>query len=177
MRLALALTVVLLGGCRQVVSIHPLSEPKQTACDPALLGVWKEKDGSDLLTVRAGQKADHCVASWLEKDEIAAFEVRLFQVKDVRLADIVAAKTADTSIPAHLLVKVSVEGSTLRLALLSPEWADQEIREGRFPAHQVLDGGDRIVITAPPAELAPFVARCAAEPKAFDKPEEFRRVE
>jgi hypothetical protein len=77
------------------------------------------------------------------------------------------------SIPAHVFLRVSIEGDTLRAGLLDPEWLGKAVEQKKVAIPNVL-AGDRIILTASTKELQEFVIWHALDEEAFP-PAEFRR--
>ncbi len=111
-----------------------------------------------------------------EKDRLKGHLVRL---GNLRFLDLCPEGIDDSvAIPAHLFVQIRLEGDILRIALLDPEWLEEELaRKQLAPAHVRLPGGGAgsIVLTASTKELQEFVMRHAGNERAFPWAE-FRRL-
>lgn len=172
------LLLSLLGACGPVLSIHPLYTDKDVVFDPALLGSWidpTDKTGSPLVFEGGGSnsyKASMRLGNNTNVDGI--FEVHLVKLQGRLFLDAIQTKNRISgeetdlgiTVPAHVLGRVFVEGSSLRLNLLDEDWIKKELKAGNISiAHEEL--GEDIVLTASTPELQKFVLTHAEDEGAF----------
>jgi hypothetical protein len=173
--LAGAALALLLSGCT-VRSIHPLYTEADLAFDQALIGIWGEEEGKETWTIQgAGDKAYRVI--YAEPGKATMLEGRLVRLGSYHYLDLFPKETDDGfQIPAHLFVKVSVEGDTLRCAILDPDWLRAALADGRVTLPHVAPGsGGGLILTADTKQLQEFVSRHVGDPQAFSEGE-FRRL-
>jgi len=164
----------LFAGCT-VRSLFPLYTENDHVFEPALLGTWAEKpDDKETWTLK-GAQGDAYELVWSDGDKSTVLEARLVRLGGFRFLDLYP-KDADTAfaVPAHVFIRVRVDGDTLHLGLMSPDWLtgmlDREpsrlacvrIREPGFLRSQ-----EQIVLTAPTGKLRDFVLQHAEDKEAF----------
>ena len=168
-----------LTGCEGVVSLHPLTVPngKDTVFDPALLGTWEEIKALDdsaktRLTVA---RAESCYSVIAGPDEIKG-TVQPIRADSRTLLD--AYYPSKTGHPAvHLFFKLRLEKDTAWVAEMESDWLRDQIRSRGELRHEVLaEDGERIVLTASPAELLRYLLPYAADDRSFDEEIELRRI-
>ena len=171
--LALGLAGVLsLTGCAKLVSINPIVTDKEAMLDPALLGVWHDKDGEDTLIVN--QLENHYVIRYVGKSSSAVkLEARLFEAGDVRLMDVVASDDDPFRTPTHIPMRVWLDGTTLRFSLLDSDWLKQHAT--RQLAAQTVEG--RTLITAPSDTVRAFLTEYGIDARACGEPEDLHKAQ
>jgi hypothetical protein len=169
-----------LTGCAGVVSLHPLAEPngKETVFDPALLGTWEElKTDSDGLRTRytlarAGSGYSVIVAG----PEKAKGTFHLMNAGGRSLLDVYY-PSQEGILPVHLFFKLRLEKDTAWVAEMESDWLRDQIRSRGELRHEVLaEDGDRVVLTASPAELRRYLLPYAADDRSFGEEIELRRI-
>lgn len=166
--------VVLFGlaltGC--VPSWNPFYVEKDVVFDAALIGAWrpveaKESSREAWEFTKAGDKL-YQLAQTDAEGQKAAFEARLFKLKEQRFLDLYLTKIEGDEVkfnawagfslvPAHLLLKVEQTEPELKLAVMNPDWIKTFLKQHPDAlAHRVVsDGG--IVLAANTEELQKFV--------------------
>jgi len=174
---AVIATLALLLGC--VPSLYPFYSESDLVFEPALVGTWWGGDSEESWTfTQAGEKAYEMVA---EADGVKKeFEAHVFRLGAVLWLDLypVTPQQPDFHdvhlIPAHTVSRVWLDENALRLGMLAPEWLGAKIkRKAGFVAHAQLD--DRVVLTAPTAQLQKLLRAHADDPLAFGRPVECAR--
>jgi hypothetical protein len=161
---AVALT---LAGCGDLLSLHSLYTAQDRVFDPAIEGRWQREDTT--LTVERDEGfyklTTQSNKNPADRDE---WEMRLVDVGGVRFADILDSEGG----VGHMILKVSVTGSELRLAFFDSKWL-----RGRVPHEEAeVSNGDHLaVLTMSTADLRQLVEKYGSEPKAYDDPLLFRR--
>jgi len=157
---ALALT-----GCSSLLSLNPFVTDDQAAADSALIGTWTDSQDGSVYVIRQDGKA-YAITYTDGSSPAAKFEARLLKAGDAELLDLVSANDDPFQIPAHLIVRVWTDGSTMRWAFLDSDWFKQ------LAAQQlaVQASGDRKLITAPGEAVRQFLLKWGADDRAYDKP-------
>jgi hypothetical protein len=168
-----------LTGCAGVVSLHPLAGPngKDTVFDLALLGTWVavNPQGDGARTRFAVARAESGYSVIAGPDEIKG-TVQLIRADSRTLLD--AYYPSKTGHPAvHLFFKLRLEKDTAWVAEMESDWLRGQIRSRGELRHEVLaEDGDRIVLTASPAELRRYLLPYAADDRSFGEETELRRI-
>lgn len=166
---AVLLLLLPLTGCLDLLSVHPLATPETAVADAALPGMWTsaESDADASALVRAIPGASAWDVIWIPRDTDEApvrFRAALVRLNGRLILDLVRADRPDMGVSTHFFFLYQRDQDTLRLAWLDSEWLRAEAtRPGVIP-HTL--SGTRPVLTAPPAALAAFFARTAADPRA-----------
>jgi hypothetical protein len=182
----LSALVLLLAGCDGgpagnplVPCLHPLFTQADLDFDPALVGVWAEKEGEVTFTF---QKSDGMAYQLtITEDEASAqFQAHLVRLGGFWFLDLYPdAPEADEFSKLHLLrahsiARVWLVGDRLRLGFLDSKWLREKIEEKSVQMdHQKLEGA--IVLTAATDDLQGLVFRYANDENAFPKPMELER--
>jgi len=173
------LGALLLTGCFDVPSIHPLFTEGDLMFEPALVGIWTDKNGELLVVRQSGQEKAYKVLHVSGKDlsAMGKYDVYLAQLGEFRFLDILPEENSEY-IPSHYFASLRLEKEQMRIAFPDSKWLRQQIIEARAPAHTLLPRRDqKMVLTAPTRELQQMIRKYAAEPKAYDKGGlEFRRM-
>jgi hypothetical protein len=172
--LAVAGFVLLMTGCT-VRSLQPLYTEKDLIFDPQLLGVWAEqgdkpdeyvtflKDADNTYTVRTGDSPE--------------LQGRLMKLGGDMFLDLTPAGADDAfNIPGHLFVRIRVNGDTIQVTPIDPDWAEHAADAGTLGLSHFRIGS-KVVLTASPKELQAFVTRHAGDGSVFKHSTEYRRVE
>jgi hypothetical protein len=191
----LLLTAVLATGCKDhyfQVSVHPFLSTTGAPGDlggrwvgegdestglvfvPAEEGEWR----LDVFDPRAGE----------EKPAQAALGVLHFgRVGGTLYWDMTAPPVASADelarehiLDLHSVARVRLDGETMEIAFLKPEWMSEALADGRVDlAHFREDEDDRegsVILTAATAALEAFLEAHGEDPDAFGEPEVFHRV-
>jgi hypothetical protein len=166
--LAVLGSALLMTGCGDLLSLHPLYTGQDRVFDAALEGRWEDDD--NLLTVeRSGDSYEVVLKSKKDPSEKQTYEMHLVNIGGVRFADILPTG----GILGHMFLKVRVSASELRIAFFDSAW----LRE-RIPHEDVLvaKGNRQAVLTAHTPELRKQVEKYAAAPEAYDDEIRYRRA-
>src|SRR5689334_19480308 len=107
---------LLLTGCGDLYSLHPLFTKADQAFDPALEGRWEDDD--NVLTVE--RRTDLYWAIFQSKrdaSEKGEYEVHLVDIAGVRFADLLRQDEI-----GHMFVRTRAAGNELRLTFLDSAW-------------------------------------------------------
>ena len=148
-------------GCSNLVSLNPLASDDQMIQNSALSGVWADDDNS-LYIVRPADRAYEI--TYIEKKGMPIhFNAKLFRIGDAQILDLTPADDDPFRLNVHTPVRIWVDSATLRFTFLDSKW----LREHAAKELPVQDN-DRTLITAPAAALGQFLARYAADERAFE---------
>jgi hypothetical protein len=175
MILLAAAGTLMLAGCDNpaLISTEPAVSDQGTVFDASLLGTWETKQGGDLCIVRRGQGNAYAV-TYVSDGSARKFEGRLFLAGQARLMDVSPQDSDDFQISGHALIRILSSADTLRWAYLDTDWLRQHAA-GEL-ANKPRDGG-KLLLTAPTARLASFLANYAADEQAHAGIEEWKRLQ
>jgi hypothetical protein len=167
--------ILCVSGCTP--SLFSLFTEEDLVFEPELVGKWVEND-TRLTFVRS---ANRYSLYWTEKNfttkEFVSYEFQahLVQLGSHRFLDFYPEELEfeDTFYGGHFLrlhtfYRFSLEGDTLRLVGLDPEWIEDIIDEGKIQINHVRDSHGKVLLTAPTKELQELVSKYADDPKAFN---------
>ena len=176
------LSTLLFAGC--VPSLHSFYTSDDISIDKELVGTWKQDNGKSkwVFSRDRGKKQQYKLVVEAEEDKKtkrAEFLATVFKIKGQVYIDLYPGGEPfkeDTSalyafhvLPAHTIAKLDRSGRTLKLAMMSPEWANDFLKANPDAvAHTWLD--KRAVLTAKAAALQKFVHKHRDSDKAFLKP-------
>ena len=163
---------VLMTGCT-VRSLNPLYTEKDVVFEPALLGTWAEHDDADKNWTF--QKSGDNGYRLLSSEGMKTLEGRLVKLGGQLFLD-VTPKDEDNNfaIPAHLFIKIEINGDTMRTAMLNAVWV--KAAELKTLGLSYILIGDKVVLTGPTKELQSFVARTAEDESIFRHLEDYHRT-
>ncbi|MBZ0112318.1 MAG: hypothetical protein K8J08_07660 [Thermoanaerobaculia bacterium] len=173
-----------LTGC--VVALNPYYRDADLLRDPALEGRWIDEDGSE-WHFTAGEGLTYQLRYTSGKGERAqgprTVEARLLQLGDDRFLDLTVDPKADEDslfdlhlIPVHSAWHLTIEGDTMTLASLDPNWVEAETEAGRSRASYVEVHGWR-VLTGSTADLQTVLAAALGTPGGLQQPGVLHRVD
>src|SRR3990170_1492928 len=170
--------VIFLTGC--VPSLHPLFTDKDLVFDQVLVGTWVDEDGKNTWEFRkSGENAYELV--YTENEEPAKFQAHLVKLGDFLFLDIFPEEPGMKNglykgllIPAHGFSRIWIEGDSVRLAYLDPDWLIKMIDEKKVKIeHDFID--ETIILTAQTKDLQKFAIKYAGDNKAFSVKTELHR--
>jgi len=169
---------IFLVGC--VPSLHPLFTDKDLVFDQSLVGTWVDEDGKSTWTFqKSGENAYELV--YTENEEPAKFQAHLLKLGEFLFLDIFPEESGMKNglykgllIPAHGFSRIWIEGDSVRLAYLDPDWLKQMIDKKKVKIdHDFVD--QSIILTAQTSELQNFALKYAEDVKAFSNKSELHR--
>ena len=172
---ATALWMVVAGaifcaGCASpVVALRPFVADREAAIDPALAGSWA-KDGDEPILVRL-DGARYRIAVF-EKNEVVWFHARLLRTGNAEILDLVIDDPSAFALPAHLPVRVWVEGDTLLYAIFNTAWIKDLARKELACEEE----SGMLIITATGERVARFLAAYGGDDRALESTESLQRV-
>lgn len=175
---------ILMTGCVPTLSLHPLFTDKDSAFDPALLGIWAETESSEdtFIFQRSQDRANGYDLIISENGVPARFEARLVRLGNHTFLDL-APQAPDVKnevylfhlFPfSHTFSRIRIEGDVLRLDTLKSDWVKEMIDQKKVKiGHQSLE--DVVLLTAPTETLRKFAMQYAENDQAFSITTELRR--
>jgi hypothetical protein len=157
----------LLAGC-VVSSVSPFYDEKEVIFEPNLVGEWTN-DHDPAETWKFAKEGEKRYAVRYTNSEKVTNDLEgcLFKLESHLLLDLFAKDKADnlTIIPAHILMKASLDGAALKLSTLDYEWLDKLLQKNpsALRHHRIRTGPGaddyRLVLTADTAELQAFLVK------------------
>jgi hypothetical protein len=174
-RLVLVGLSLFLTAC-DTLSLQPLYLESNTTAEPAVLGSWKNSDGTTIWSVTETKPAVYSVVE--EGKSGDRLEARLTRIGQTLFADFQPVAQQACQIPGHLFARVRVGGSKMQIAWVDFKWLARQTRSPSLTAHQFVVFGDdnNLVLTAPTAELRIYLEKVSGIPEAFEQDEIFQRV-
>lgn len=171
---------LLLTGCTDLLSVHPLSPPEGLAFEATLIGEWVnvDEDGTSTALIRASTaQARVYDILWIpaKADEASLrLQGRLVKIGDRLVMDLVKAERPEMGVPGHFFMLVEKKGNELKMRWLDSEWLRERVVRSERLAYVVVDG--RPVITSQPAEVLEFMREYGLNAKAVSGTIEFTRA-
>jgi hypothetical protein len=170
--------VIFLTGC--VPSLHPLFTDKDLVFDQALVGTWVDEDGKNIWEFKKSEENSYELV-YTENEEPAKFQAHLVKLGDFLFLDIFPEEPEMKNglykgllIPAHGFSRIWIEGDSVRLAYLDPDWLKKMINTKKIKiGHDFIDQG--IILTAQTKDLQKFAVKYAEDAKAFSVKTELHR--
>ncbi|HYT62185.1 MAG TPA: hypothetical protein VEL06_18540 [Haliangiales bacterium] len=188
--LSLLATAFIISGCLPT-SINPLYTDKDLVFDPALIGVWREKDDSKETWKfePAGEKGYQFVYTD-DEGKSGRFEAHLLKLGDARFLDFFPDESGLEEmnrsafykfhfLRTHSFLKVSQIEPALQMTPLDLKWLREFLgKNPKAVRHEKIGEGDdaQIVLTAPTPELQKFVLKHLKSEGAFGEPINLKRV-
>ncbi len=171
------LSMIVLTGCIPL-ALNPFYAEKDLSYDPALVGLWGEKDEGAQVRFEANGAKGYWMTD-LKADTALKFEAHLFKIGDKLFLDLYPKSTGIVNndlleihlIRAHSLVRVDQIVPTLVTAGLDKKWLTEMLsKDAKALPHVISD--DQLVLTATTTELQAFVLKHLGDENAFEKPSE-----
>ncbi len=172
--------LLLLPGCTDLLSVHPLATAETVVFDEGLTGEWScaDKDCKGIALIRAGsaQGKDYDIV-WIpgeEDDEPLRLKGRLVKVGDRLVFDLVTARRPDMAVPGHFFMLVEKTSDAVKFHWLDSEWLRNQVVSQKAPAYAMVN--DKPVITAGSAEINAFLTKYGLDARAVSDSLSFKRV-
>jgi len=188
------LVVLITAQSCTIFSLNPLYTEEDLMEVPDLVGTWEEPDEHEYVSIELLQNNKYLFRYMedLRKDgtfqevDTVSYEAGFLEVGNHFFADLYPYyhdEGSDESeylfrnfIPTHSILKIVKEGNELQLYLFNFDRLQELFEQNRIRIkHQMFD--DYIVITASTEELQKFIEKYADDPKAFEDPAIFRKIE
>jgi hypothetical protein len=177
----------LFGAC--VYSVHPLDSGSDSISEPRLVGTWTvfdEGKESGQVTIRQGtQNRYELVGKDPDSGRTSIYELYLVKIAEDLFADVpfnpeqeegeiknppAGAKTF------HYFYRISIDGDTMKLAALSRDWLEDQIRVKQVTISHKEANEFTTVLTASPSQLQGFLKQLAHSDGAFTEGIELHRI-
>jgi len=138
--------------------VGPHRDRSRSHLRPALLGVWSETGGRDLLIFRRNGDSAYTIAfvsdtiAFVSGSTVLKFEARLFRAGKARFLDVLP-PAEPLRIPLHFLVRVWTRTAPFRFAVLDTDWFREKAAES-------------LALTAPAAAIRDLHAKYGADDRA-----------
>ncbi len=176
-----------LAGC--VPSVHPLYTDEDCIFKPELVGVWQKEDARDTWAFAKRDEESYDLVYTDENGLKGNFIAHLVELQGVTFLDLFPGEAEPEIkvnglymlhfVPCHFFARVGEIGPTLQLAFTDAEWTkDFLVANPGALKHEIFKTGDdeeRLLVTAPTAELQKFWAEHARTVGAFTDPLELKR--
>lgn len=178
--------VLLLSGCSDLLSVHPLATAETAMFDAGLMGEWscageakssfqgKSLNGVALIRAGSAQKKDYDIVWIPDEGEALRLKGHLVKVGDRLVFDLIAIKQTDLAIPAHFFMLVEKTADGVKFHWLDSEWLRSRVISQNALAHAMLD--DKPVITAGSAEINAFLTKFGLDAEAVSGSLSLKRV-
>jgi hypothetical protein len=165
-------------GCL-VLSLNPAYDAETIGWEPALLGAWADADDKSSMDVEGGEWKSYRI-KYVHPIETGTLTGYLTIIGDDRFLDVMPARGEDRGsfvIPAHVVLRVKLDGDRLELTPLSYDWMNERLRAGtRIPGvAAVLDQKDNALFVSPTAALRAWLRKQPREGPMFGAAATFTR--
>ena len=168
------------SGCL-VISLQPAYEDDWLAWDPDLLGAWRDADDNASMRIDAAEWRSYRVhyEHPSEKGDVSGF---LTIVGDEHYLDLMPARGADRGsflLPAHVILRVGLNGDQLALTPLSYDSFADRLRASRaLPCalSTEFDQKQNALIVAPTARLRAWLRAQPRDAAVWGAPVTFTRM-
>jgi hypothetical protein len=178
--LPIAAFAAFLSGCATTYSLHPFYKADENTLEPGLVGTWMMVDKTK-ITIEANKwKTYEAEIADMDSHTDCRYTVRLIRVGNDLFADAILDELDGKNIDLpygvealHFLMKLTLNGDTLGMALLNHDWLVKQVDAKKIAvAHEYMDenGNPRdssILLTASSADLQKFIQQIADAPEAF----------
>jgi hypothetical protein len=186
--LPIAAFAAFLSGC-VTYSLHPFYKADENTLEPGLVGTWMVDKTKITVEANKGKTYEAEIAD-MDSHTDCRYTVRLIRVGNNLFADAIVdveslnGKNIDLPYGVealHFLMKLSLNGDTLGMALLNHDWLVKQFDAKKISvAHEYMDenGNPRdssILLTASSADLQKFIQQIADTPDAFEEPDVMHR--
>ena len=166
---ALLIALACLTGCVQ--SVHPIYTKKDVVFEPALVGLWSHRRGTDWSFTRSDEKSYRLVST-SKKGRSQRFVAYLAKIDGMLFLDFSPddpklARNEEFYLPIHTWCRVELTESTLSLHFLNHKWLTELIAENPDAIGHAKINDQRFLLTAPTREFQAFVVKHAKTRDAF----------
>ncbi len=172
--------MLLLPGCTDLLSVHPLGTKETTVFDEGLTGEWSctDRDCKGIALIRAGsaQNKDYDIV-WIpgeEDDEPLRLKGQLVKVGGRLVFDLVTTRRPDMAVPGHFFMLVEKTSDAVKFHWLDSEWLRSQVSSQKELAFTMVN--DKPVITAGSAAINAFLAKYGLDARAVSDSLSFKRV-
>ncbi len=185
MKTTLSLIAILgllaLIGCIPL-SLNPFYFEKDLQFDPALVGLWADKDEAPQIRFEKTGTNGYLMTDF-ETDSTLKFDARLFKIGDKLFMDLSPKSNGVVKndlldmhlIRGHSLMRVDRISPSFVVAGFDLNWLTNLLSDNPKALPHVATN-DRLILTATTAELQAFVLKYVNDTAAFEQPTEMFRV-
>jgi hypothetical protein len=123
------LALVAAPGCL-VITLNPAYDGETIGWEPALLGQWQDVDDNASMEIERGEWKSYRI-KYVHPIESGTLTGYVTSIGDERFLDVMPARGEDRGsflIPAHVVLRVDLEGDRLELTPLSYDWMYERLR-------------------------------------------------
>jgi hypothetical protein len=131
--------------------LDPIVTDREATFDPALLGVWSETGGRDMLIFRRNGDSAYTI-TFVSGSIVFKLEARLFRAGEARFLDVLP-PAEPLRIPLHFLVRVWTEDGAFRFADLDTDWFREKAAKS-------------LMLNAPAAAIRDLLEKYGADDRA-----------
>jgi hypothetical protein len=150
------------AGC--IPSLQPLYTDRTTTFEPALVGVWEQESAESPWAFARKETNIYGLTYTDKQGKPGQFEARLVKLGDKYFLDLFPEDPQQVEnayykfhlLRVHTFLKVSLNGSAMRLAGMDPGWLNRQLNaDPAIVRHATVN--EMIVLTASSEELQKFV--------------------
>ena len=169
-----------LAGC--VSSLNPLYTEDDVIFDPALAGVWIDKDSKETWELTKNGEKQYKLIYTDENGKSGEFIARLLKIEGEKFMDLTPVNPIlsqndfyrEHFLAVHSFAQITETGSTVQISFLEPEWLKTMLAKNpNAIRHEKI--GDEIFLTASPKELQKFLLAHLNTRGAFADPISVKR--
>lgn len=186
------LTVLLLGGCVPVATLHPVYTDETIVFEEKLLGTWINDSNETWQFTRIKSDSNGCYLRLKDNEgRKGYFEGHLCKIDESLILDVIPAThpcgekdAEDMKLmynllfiqPLHTFVKIELADPNLTIAM-THEDKFEELLKNSPGSLQFTKAESRLIITASPEQLQKFIAENIDDERLFANPMELKRKE
>ena len=172
--------LLLMTGCSDLLSVHPLATPATIVFDAGLTGLWscENKDCKGTALIRRSEESENSYdIVWIPEEageEPLRLKGQLAKTGSRLVFDLVYVKTPNLAIPGHFFMLVEKTAAGVTFHRLDSEWLRGKVIDPKGPAHAMVDG--KPVLTAESARINAFLVEFGLDSKAVSGSMIFKRL-
>ncbi len=179
-KIALLSFVIMTMSCVQ--SLHPLYTEKDVIFDPALLGVWTDKESQETWEFTKGDGKQYKLIYTDENKKKGEFIAHFLKIDGKTFLDLAPTDLnlpqndfyKGHLLPTHSFALITQTGATFEMSYLEPEWLKKVLAENPLAVrHEKVK--EKILVTASSKELQKFLLANLNNEEAFSRPTEITR--
>jgi len=181
------LLAVILGGC--IPSLNSLFTENELIFEEKLLGTWAEDDSRETWQFKRGSDDPNekfYEMSYTNSDGEGLFFAGLGKINDMMFLNIFPHepeldKTNDFYkfhiLRVNTFIKIEQIEPTLKMAVMNPDTIKEMLeKDPNIIKHEIIEDGDRILLTASTQQLQQFMKEHANDEGLFGDPSELKRL-
>jgi len=186
-KLLFYLLAAILGGC--IPSLNPLFTENELIFEEKLLGTWAEDDSKETWQFKRGSDDPNekfYEMTYTDSEGKGVFFAGLGKINDVMFLNIYPHEPeldkANDFYKLHILrvhtfMKIEQIEPTLKMAVMNPERMKEMLEKNPdIIKHEMIQDGDRILLTASTEQLQLFMKKYMNEEELFDDTSDLKRL-